>query len=349
MTLTQNGVGTHFARMEGYDSTLLAWVASPPFSAGGGGGSTQVSVSSLAGTVTVAPNSTGFATAAGFTFNSSGELLTVGGGSASGSTIVTVSTGHVTVDNFSTTVSVSSLAGRVLVDQNSSAWQVQIHGDSTAVQGGTWNINVVTSVSSLSTGHVTVDNFSTQVAVSSVAGVVTVTPQAGSTFAVRPVQSSRADLNVTSFNADNAGNLIESSTRAVGTNSTMRGLAVRSITPDSTTVSTRCASTGANTIISSAATQIYVYAYFVSAAISSVTGAGLAPNLVTVNSGAGGTELWRWAYMASTQNTFWDSRSVTPPAYLFRTGAGAALVLTTPATAQAGSTGLHCSFAYWRE
>lgn len=54
-----NGVGTHYARMEGYDSTLLAWVASPPFSgAGGGGGSTQVSVSSVAGVVVIAGNST---------------------------------------------------------------------------------------------------------------------------------------------------------------------------------------------------------------------------------------------------------------------------------------------------
>lgn len=56
--------------------------------------STQVAVSSVAGTVTVRPSDTNFASSAGFHFDGSGNLLISG---ASASTIVTVSTGSVNV------------------------------------------------------------------------------------------------------------------------------------------------------------------------------------------------------------------------------------------------------------
>jgi hypothetical protein len=152
--------------------------------------STIVAVSSLGGRVQVAPSDTSWASSAGFHFTSSGELqisgtfsastvvtvsqlldssggsvtaadsannairVNVVAGAAGGSTIVTVSTGSVRVQQssavdlqatvaqasttwavqlsqYSTTVNVSSLAGKVLVDQNSTVWQVQINGNST--------------------------------------------------------------------------------------------------------------------------------------------------------------------------------------------------------------------------
>ena len=131
---------------------------------------------------------------------------------------------NVTVAGYSTTVNVSSLAGPVIVrssaaDQLVSVYQstaadlnVTVAGYSTTAQvssvAGLVNTRPVSSSGvSLSTDTdpastvqgliVRQVGFSTMVAVSSLAGAVDVRPVAGSTFTVRAMQSSAADLNVT--------------------------------------------------------------------------------------------------------------------------------------------------------
>ena len=161
-------------------------------------------------------------------------------GSAAGSTIVTVSTGsvrvhqssagdlNVTVAGYvapSTTVSVST--GSVRVHQ-STAGDLNV----TAVQGGTWNIGTVTTVSSVAgvvknqivdrdqstqvAGVLNTDPASTTwaLAVRQVGAVATSTVVSVSTGSVRVHQSSAGDLNVTV-----AGYVAPSTTVSVSTGS----------------------------------------------------------------------------------------------------------------------------------
>ena len=241
MLRSQNGIGEVFARMEGFDSTLLTWVASPPFAAGGAG-STQVSVSSAAGRVTTDPFSTSWGGNAGFHFDSSGALNIAGTFSASTTVNVSSAAGRVTTDPFSTswggnagfhfdssgalniagtfsastTVNVSSAAGRVTTDPFSTSWggNAGFHFDSSGallISGATASTQVsVSSVAGVvnvqqnsTVWAVQLTQYSTIVAVSSVAGIVTiagnstVAPLAGSTWNTRPLQSSAADLQMT--------------------------------------------------------------------------------------------------------------------------------------------------------
>lgn len=283
--------------------------------------STTHNVSSLAGRVQVAPSDTNWASSAGFHFDGSGNLLTAGG--AGGSSQVTISqfldsSGGVVnpLDSAntafrvnvvagsaagSTTVNVSSLAGKVLVDQNSTVWQIQMAQYSTTVQ------------------------------VSSLAGTVSV------------VQASTGTWSVLARNTDGIGNLLESSTRAQGTNSTMRGLSVRSLMPDSTNGNGIAASSGDVTVISSAANVgVYVYAYALSVASTVAITVRFLNGSTTqvwrqVIGGIGSTVLGGPTLIVPNQ------MAVTPPAYLFRSAANNALVMN------ASSSGVNYSVAAWRE
>lgn len=131
---------------------------------------------------------------------------------------------------------------------------------------------------------------------------------------------------------------IESSTRS-NAGSTMRGLAVRTITPDSTTASGQAAVAGDNTILSSAASAIYVYAY----ALSPLSTANQLMRFLNGSTNEG----WRirTAGGGSTvgiQNVY-SQLAVSPPAYLFRTAPGNPLVLNIT------SSGVNYSVAAWRE
>jgi hypothetical protein len=181
------------------------------------------------------------------------------------STQVAVSTGHVTVDTG--VVGVSSVAGRVLVDQNSTEWQTQA--------------------------------------------------------AVR----------------DNLGNLVESSTRAVGTNSTMRGLSVRLLLPDSSYTSGQASSAGDNIAVSSAAgVATYIYAY-------NFSPISTAAQLIRLLNGST-AEMWRTRAIAPStmgDQTYACQCAVSPPAYLFRTAAANPVILNIT------SSGVNYALSYWRE
>jgi hypothetical protein len=208
--------GPHVVRNYVFNDGTLTWDAmAQPSTAAGGAGSTQV---------VARPGDTSWASSAGFHFNSSGDLLTAGGGGA-GSTqvsiadILTKASGTSVMDSTQNSIGVTiregSAAGSTQVSISSGMVQAQPRSDSgvslstDATPASTRQGLVVRQVDystilTVSTGHVTVDtgsisvsNFSTQMAVSSVAGEVFVKPVAGSTFSVRPLQSSAADLQMT--------------------------------------------------------------------------------------------------------------------------------------------------------
>lgn len=286
------------------------------------GGSTTVNVSSVAGIVAVRPSDTNWASSAGFHFNSSGELLTV----------AAVTT--------STTVNVSSLAGRVTVAPSDTNWAslAGFHFDSSGalqISGTiTASASTVTTVSAfydssnvaVQPGDATnkalrvnvVTGGSTTVNVSSVAGVVQI--------------------------GDKLGNGIESSTNAVGTNSTRRGLAVRPMLPLSTYASGQAASSGDVTVFTSVAGQsIYVYGVCLHWGGVMTTNTNQLVRLQDGNSTA--TEYMRWRFQVSAIGATTQPLQafVAPPAYLFRTAAGTNLRINT------ASSGLSYSLQAWYE
>lgn len=308
--------------------------------AGGAGGSSQVTISRVLDGADV-PTFVGDST-------NNAVRVNVVAGSAAGSTTVNVSSlgGVVSVQptstvwavqlsQYSTTTNISSLAGRVLVDQNSTVWAVQMTQYSTTV-----------NVSSLG-GIVTIAGNSTVLQGTSpwiIAGNSTVSPLAGSTWATRPIQSSAADLNCQARVTDNVGNLVESSTRANGVaNSTRRGLAVRSLMPDSTRGSGVAASSGDVTVISSAAnTGVHVYAYSVQT--NSTAAGGIAVRFLDGST----NPVWHLVLGVAGASTgafpiVPNQMAVSPPAYLFRSAANNALVMN------ASASGVTYAVSAWRE
>lgn len=208
---------------------------------------------------------------------------------------------------------------------------------------------------------------STTVNVSSVGGVVTIAPVAGSTWtvhigaehqstAVQPSNSSAinvrvvggvssaVDFQVNARVSDNLGNDIESSTRAVGTNSTRRGLAVRSMLPLSTYASGQAASSGDVTVFTSVTGQsIYVYGVCLHWGGVMTTNTNQLVRLQDGNSSA--TEYMRWRFQVSNIGATTQPLQafVSPPAYLFRTAAGSNLRIHT------ASSGLSYSLQCWYE
>lgn len=358
MILSNNGIGRVISLLNRYDSTLMSYVAwdgtgggaggstqvtiarvldssngSIAFGdsvnaalrvnvvAGAAGGSTIVSVSTLAGRVTVAPTDTNWASSAGFHFDGSGNLNIAGTFSAS------------------TTVNVSSLAGKVTVDQISTVWQVQINGNSTSIQGtNPWTIAGNCTVAPLagSTWNVRALN-------SSAADLqMTATPVAGSTWNTRPIQSSAADMQVTATQSAavwtfNVGTHIQS-TAAPSSNSS--GVVVRTIVDNILNVVSSNAFTSTSLTIQSSAASIrsYVTSYSIL-----TTNAG--PTKVKFYSGS--TLLWPMIFAAVSSAVSGANLAVSAPAYLFRTKTAGPLTLQLGG---GGSTvaGWHVAVSYFR-
>lgn len=187
-----------------WDSTTLTWIASPS-PAGSGVSSTQVAVSSVAGTVGVSPASSGatgfFATrlSDGSTFvtDSTQRAIRITSVDVGGSTQVTVSTGNVTVlpgssgaTGFfavrisdgstyvtpSTIVAVSSLAGTVAVAPATSNatgfYAVRVSDGSTYITDSTLRAIRITSVDAGGSTQVSISQVSTAAPASNDTGVV---------------------------------------------------------------------------------------------------------------------------------------------------------------------------------
>lgn len=317
-----------------YNSTTLAWERMAQPATAGGNGSTQVSLST--GNVQTRPQSTAWATQAGFSVNSSNELLTVG---ASGSTTVNVSSlaGRVTVDQnstvwavqvagystqvsvsgYSTTANVSSLAGRVTVDQNSTVWAVQVAGYSTQV-----------SVSGYST-QVSVSGYSTTANVSSLAGVVRAQNSTIGDFLASVGQNSTVWFTQASIR-DSSGVAFNGVTTRPTTNA--QGLAVRTVLNDlqSTVISTLGNNSTGPTLVSSVAgLRVKVYAY-------SITSTAQALNTLTFASSLA-NPIHSVLMRSLSSGVGYAALSVTPPAWLFATEASSPLIFKIT-----GTTGTYC-------
>ena len=262
---------------------------------------------------TVSPSDTNWASSAGFHFTSSGELNV--NASFSGSTIVTVSTGSIQVSAFST-----ALASSAAVTSTAIGLIVRPIWSSTgtdqpvsAAQAGTWNIGTVTTVSALSTGHVTVD-----------------------TGSIRVMQSTAADLNVTVAGYSttvNVSSLAGTVTAAIITpmssvapSSGSSAVSVRPVIDVITTfASTSALASTLSTCVSSAANiRAYVTAY-------SITSTNQTPAHWGFFTSA--TLLWPVTLAALSSGVAGANLAVSAPAYLFRTAASEALNFKT-----AGST-----------
>lgn len=115
---------------------------------------------------------------------------------------------------------------------------------------------------------------------------------------------------------------------------------------DSTTIngSVAVGSSGNVDLISSGAGSIYVYAYSI-AAMSTAANAGLTVRLMSGST----TECWRVVCTgASSAINDVQGLAVAPPAYLFRTGAGAALTYEKGGSTVAGAISAF-SFGFWRQ
>ena len=326
------------------------------------GAATVVTVSTVQGIVTERPESTAWAKQAGLNVNSSNELLTVGGGGGAGST----------------TVNVSSAAGRHQVDPFSSNatqfYGVRMSDGSTYVTDSTQRSMRVTAFAVDSTGNIVGSTFALSVISSAVptatsSGVsirylgepsggtstsVTATPAAGSTFSVRPLQSSAADLQVTvtpvagsTFNVrplqSSAADLAMTATIGQNLQSTVwpstnsSGVIVRWPDLNSTTYGQTTAFNNSTVITlasSAAASKGYVYAY-------SVTSTLAGP--VTVGFYKGSSLVWPVQFAAPSSAISGANLAVSPPAYLFRGDTGLPLTINV-ATSNAG---MNVAVAFW--
>ena len=242
----------------------------------------------------------------------------------------------------STTVNVSSVAGVVAVRPSDTNWasSAGFHFDSSGalqISGTiTASASTVTTISriqdSSNTGIAVGDSANNAMRVSVVAG--------GSTT----VNVSSVAGVVAARVVDTLGNGIESSTTAVGANSTMRGLAVRSMLPLSTYASGQAASSGDVTVFTSVAGQsIYVYGVCLHWGGVMTTNTNQLVRLQDGNSSA--TEFMRWRFQVSAIGATTQPLQafVSPPAYLFRTAAGTNLRINT------ASSGLSYSLQCWYE
>lgn len=344
-----NGIGTVYARMDGYDSTVMAWVASPPFSASGGGpgGSTQVSVS-------------------GLTFTSSGELVVAATiNAAAGSTTV----------NVSSLAGIVTIAGNSTVVQGTSPWVVGFPAGylSSGVPAGNssgltvrpvWSssgvdqpVRAVLSSTSADnpvsiSGNSTVVQGTNPWVVGFPAGYLSSAVPAGNSSGVlvRPVWSSTAaDQTVravfSSTNTDNPVRAILSSTSAdnpvvatIGTNlqssvagsSASSGLLVRNIIDavlTTASTSAMAASTAFSIQSSAASIRSYVVAYSIM-----TTNAG--PTTLKFMSGS--TLVWPMQFAAVSSAISGANLAVSAPSYLFRTKTAGPLSLNTNGSTIAG-------------
>ena len=401
---------THIGRVTSYnqvfDDVTLAYVPMvQPSTGGGGAGSTQVAVSS--GSITVARVLDSSNAAVGVADSANNALrVNIVAGSAS-STQVAVSSVAGTVTVTGTLRSTNSVAADLLATVTPSAgstWAVRplqssaadLQVTATPAAGSTWAVRPLQSSAAdlqMTATPAAGSTWAVRPLQSSAADLqMTATPAAGSTWAVRPLQSSRADLLVTAYQSSAAeflvtatlgGNLqstVTSNSGSSGINvriidgpssaanfktqswtfdstgggvigSTkgvtfgVNGLQVRSVAIDSTATGLQLATAGDNTILSSAATSIYVYAFSLTPSLPSTTSptAGSSAVRLRLQSGTTGATAWQLTYQASTGTTPPIALAVTPPQFLFKTAAGALL------NCNATSTGAALSVAAWRE
>jgi hypothetical protein len=262
--------------------------------AGAAGGSSQVTVSQLL-------DSSGGSVAAADSANNAIRVNVVAG-AAAGSTVVSVSTGsvrvhqssaadlNVTVAGYSTTANVSSLAGRVFVDQNSTIWPVQV---------------------------------------STIQGAV-ITRSSAANMLVTAYQSTAADLQVTASQNSTAWSVLSRLTTSSGgalEGSTTRpaanvlGLYTRPVFPslESTrTVITSSNSTALYTLQSSAAGLRHrVFAYL-------LTSTETTPSTLVFYS-SNTIDRWAIPFGSGSSGITGANLAVSPPAWLFQTDAANAL------------------------
>lgn len=169
---------------------------------------------------------------------------------------------------------------------------------------------------SVSTGSVRVHQSSAADLNVTVAGYVAPsTTVAVSTGSLRVHQSSAADLNVT----------VAGYSTTVNVSSISGVVATAEVLPASTFASGSKGTSGDTEIVSSAATRIHVYGYHLS--IDSTT-----PTIVRLLSGST-TEMARWVFRAPSSISIGANLAITPPGYLYRTGASVNLTLNTDSTA----------------
>lgn len=241
-------------------------------------------------------------------------------------------------------VNVSSLAGQVSVGEYSTTAPA-VGSTGLVVRVASTGVRVINS--SAADLNVTVAGYSTTANVSSLAGNVTVSPVAGSTFATRPLQSSAADLQVTAtpaagstFNvrplqssaADlqvtarlntSSGGAVEGSTTTQSTGSVL-GLNVRDVMPSgrqsTTTLITSTHSTALYSLVSSAAgLKQCVTAYFVGSTHTNPS------TLIFMSSNA--IDRWHVNFGSGSSGITGANMSVNAPDWIFQTDAANALNL----------------------
>jgi len=302
--------------------TITAGNSSVTISAvAGGAGKLNIGSTAADNAVLATPMSTAWVKSAGFSVDSSNVLNVKLDGSTSvmmqgNSTVIQGTNPWVVSPN--STAFVKSMGLSV---DSSNALNVKLDG-STAITIGAGNSSV--TIAAVATGaRMNIGSTAADNAVLSTPMSTAWVKSAG--FSV----DSSNSLNTKSLTLDALGNAIESSTHAAGPpNSTMRGLAVRSLIPALlTTASTNLFASTTFTIATSNATTVpYVYAYSIMTTNQTPTVIGfyagstlVAPlKLASISSAISGVNL-----------------AVSPPAYLFAGSTGAILQLKTK-----GSTGL---------
>lgn len=264
-------------------------------------------------------------------------------------------TNQARVTNSSAADFLVTVSGNSTVLQGTNPWIIAGNSTVAPLAGSTWNTRPIQSSAAdlqMTATPVAGSTWNTRPIQSSAADLqMTATPLAGSTWNTRTFCSSRGDflatiyqssateLKASAWNFDGIGNAVESSTRAVGTNSTMRGIAVRQIMPTflTTASSNVFASTAWTIATSNAATIQYVYAY-------SITTTNQTPTKIGFY--AGSTLVWPIVLAAISSAVSGVNLAVSPPAYLFAGATGAILQMKT-----AGSTGLgfKAGVSYWTE
>lgn len=248
-----------------------------------------------------------------------------------GNSTVVIASGNSSVIVTSGNSSVIITSGNSSVWQGSTAWQVQVTSLPTVTIQGNSTVVVASGNSS-----VIITSGNSSVWQGSSAWQVQVT----NALLTHPVSQNSTVWQVQSVNQDNLGNGIESSTRAVGTNSTMRGIAVRQIMPTflTTASSNVFASTTWTIATSNAATIQYVYAY-------SITTTNQTPTKIGFY--AGSTLVWPIVLAAISSAVSGVNLAVSPPAYLFAGATGAILQMKTASASTGG--GYKAGVSYWTE
>lgn len=265
-------------------------------------------------------------------------------------------TNQARVTNSSAADFLVTVSGNSTVFQGTSPWIIAGNSTVAPLPGSTWATRPIQSSAAdlqMTATPVAGSTWNTRPIQSSAADLqMTATPLAGSTWNVRSLCSSRADflntvyqssaseLKASAWTFDGIGNAVESSTRAVGTNSTMRGIAVRQILPTflTTASSNVFASTTWTIATSNAATIQYVYAY-------SITTTNQTPTKIGFY--AGSTLVWPIVLAAISSAVSGVNLAVSPPAYLFAGATGAILQMKTAAASTGG--GYKAGVSYWTE